>query len=55
MKVHAPGHRPLTTQLYFPGDPFNDIDPFIRESLIMDVEGNANGKRARFDFVLVPG
>ena len=35
IKLHVP-HRPtLTTQLYFPGDPYNDGDPFVGRSLIM--------------------
>ncbi|HZO16994.1 MAG TPA: hypothetical protein VFB62_27145 [Polyangiaceae bacterium] len=53
-KLAAAGHRPLTTQLYFPGDPFNDRDPFIRRSLIMDVQSGAQGTAAHYDFVLVP-
>ena len=48
VKVRAPGHRTLTTQLYFAGDPYNDIDPFIVPSLIMQ---HSRG-RARFDFTL---
>ncbi|MBK9072578.1 MAG: dioxygenase [Myxococcales bacterium] len=54
VKVAAPGHKLLTTQLYFAGDPFNDVDAFIRPSLIMtttDVEG---AKHATFHFVLQP-
>lgn len=53
-KVHAAGHRGLTTQLYFPGDPFNDSDPFIRRSLIIDLASARDGKQAHFDFVLAP-
>ena len=37
-KAHADGHESLTTQLYFEGDPFNDVDGFIRDSLIRPVE-----------------
>src|SRR5690606_34392367 len=33
--VSAPGFASLTTQLYFEGDPYNEIDPFIIDSLIM--------------------
>ena len=61
VRVSAPGHRRLTTQLYFAGDPYNDQDPFIEKSLIMqltDAPGGASGsdddKAARFDFVLRP-
>ncbi len=53
-KVSAAGHAPLTTQLYFPGDPFNEGDPFLRESLLVDLEGDASQRRARFGFVLAP-
>jgi protocatechuate 3,4-dioxygenase beta subunit len=50
VKLSASGHAPLTTQLYFPDDPYNKVDPFIHRSLIMDVSGNA----AHYDFVLRP-
>jgi protocatechuate 3,4-dioxygenase beta subunit len=50
VKLRAAGHRALTTQLYFDGDPYNDGDPFIVDSLIMKL---ADGS-ARFDFVLEP-
>ena len=50
VKVTAKGHTPLTTQLYFPNDPFNAIDPFIKKSLVMDVSKDT----AHFDFVLAP-
>lgn len=53
VKLSAAGHAPLTTQLYFPGDPFNDVDPFIKQSLVMEVEGK-DAKRGQFDFVLSP-
>jgi protocatechuate 3,4-dioxygenase beta subunit len=48
VKLHAGGYKPLTTQLYFAGDPYNDGDPFIVPSLVMQ---HAHG-RATFDFVL---
>jgi protocatechuate 3,4-dioxygenase beta subunit len=54
VKVRAAGHRALTTQLYFPGDPYNEADAFIRRSLIMDLASAGDGKQARFDFVLPP-
>jgi catechol 1,2-dioxygenase len=47
---------PLTTQLYFEGDPFNAIDPFITDSLIMPLvaerEAGAAVYRTRFDVAL---
>jgi protocatechuate 3,4-dioxygenase beta subunit len=51
-KVSAAGHRLLTTQLYFEGDPYNGIDPFIKKPLIMKLEDVSGEKRATFDFVL---
>ncbi|MBI2394785.1 MAG: hypothetical protein HYV09_34770 [Deltaproteobacteria bacterium] len=55
VKVSAPGHRELTTQLYFEGDKYNAIDPFIKKPLIMTLQAAADGEqRAWFDFVLAP-
>lgn len=34
----ADGHLPLTTQLYFDGEPDNKIDPFIKKSLIIKLD-----------------
>jgi protocatechuate 3,4-dioxygenase beta subunit len=51
-KVSAPGFPLLTTQLYFVGDPYNAIDPFIVSSLIMPTTDVGTGKAARFDFAL---
>lgn len=53
VKVSADGHAPLTTQLYFEGDPFNDVDPFIVDTLIMTLDDSPE-PIARFDFVLAP-
>lgn len=53
VKVAAENFAPLTTQLYFEGDPYNDTDPFIDSSLIMKLEDVApNEKRAQFDFTV---
>ena len=52
VKLRAAGHRTLTTQLYFAGDPYNDGDPFIVESLIMQSKQIGGTRRAAFDFVL---
>lgn len=54
VKVTAPGHVPLTTQLYFPGDPFNAEDPFIRPSLVMDISTEHGTQRGRYEIVLSP-
>jgi protocatechuate 3,4-dioxygenase beta subunit len=34
--VSAAGYKPLVTQLYFKGDPYNKSDDFIKPSLIID-------------------
>ena len=34
VKLSARGFAPLTTQLYFEGDPYNERDSFIRRSLV---------------------
>lgn len=52
VKLRAKDYRTLTTQLYFPDDPFNGIDPFIHPSLVMDVKKAGGVLKARFDFVL---
>ena len=52
VRVSAPGHRLLTTQLYFDGDPYNDADAFIEESLIMTLDDAGDGKATQFDFVI---
>ncbi|MBA3458764.1 MAG: dioxygenase [Deltaproteobacteria bacterium] len=52
IKVKAKGFAVLTTQLYFAGDPYNDGDPFIDASLVMQHTAERDIRRARFDFVL---
>jgi hypothetical protein len=52
VKIHAAGRAPLTTQLYFAGDPYNEGDPFIDRSLIMGLGDSAGVKTAAYDFVL---
>lgn len=53
VKLSAPGHQLLTTQLYFAGDPYNEGDPYIRDSLIMAPSDSGDGSlAASFDFVL---
>jgi len=42
----------LTTQLYFPGEPRNTRDRLFDERLLMRVEETADGKFARYDFVV---
>jgi protocatechuate 3,4-dioxygenase beta subunit len=52
VKLRAAGHRELTTQLYFEGDPYNEGDDFIVPSLIMPHRKDGDIRRAAFDFVL---
>ena len=54
VKVHANGRPPLTTQLYFPGDPHNERDPWFRDSLVLRMAPPGCGQitHAGFDFVL---
>ena len=52
VKLAADGHRPLTTQLYFEGDPYIEGDPFVVSSLIMPIAKHDGGVRCAFDFVL---
>jgi hypothetical protein len=53
VKVAAPGLPLLTTQLYFAGDPYNEIDGLFRPSLVMQLSDGPEGlKLASFDFVV---
>ncbi len=52
VKLRNEGVSDFTTQLYFPGDPYNKADPFIHPSLVMDVRRENSLLVARFDFVL---
>ena len=52
VKLAAAGHRALTTQLYFEGDPYIDGDPFVVSSLIMPMRKQGDVVRCDFDFVL---
>ncbi|HSB61539.1 MAG TPA: intradiol ring-cleavage dioxygenase [Vicinamibacteria bacterium] len=52
VKVQPAGGRVLTTQLFFPGDPHNATDFLFRPDLLMEVQGSAEGRTARFDFVV---
>jgi protocatechuate 3,4-dioxygenase beta subunit len=55
LKIRAAGHAELTTQLYFPGDPFNDSDAFFDERLLVADETLGGERFVRFDFVLKVG
>lgn len=51
-KVQAPGRTLLTTQLFFPGEARNRIDPLFRPELLLSMDDSPALMRARFDFVL---
>ena len=50
--VAAPEGGPLTTQLYFPGEPDNERDGIFAPELLMQVEDGPDGLDAVFGFVL---
>jgi catechol 1,2-dioxygenase len=54
--VTAPGYRPITTQLYFPGDPHNgsDIADGVKPELMLAPTPARGGIDAEYDFVLDP-
>jgi catechol 1,2-dioxygenase len=58
LKVSAPGHDLITTQLYFPGDPHNDDDiaSAVKPELLLDLRpaGEGKGNEVTYDFVLDP-
>jgi protocatechuate 3,4-dioxygenase beta subunit len=55
VRVQAPGHPMLTTQLFFPDDPRNRADWLYKPSLLLQVKDTASGKEAAFDFVVDRG
>jgi catechol 1,2-dioxygenase len=50
-------HIPLTTQLYFKGDPYIAGDPFAshKSTLAVDLKPDGQVRRGVFDIVLVRG
>jgi protocatechuate 3,4-dioxygenase beta subunit len=52
VKVAAPGGRPLTTQLYFPGEPGNARDGIYRRELEMTLARGGKLREGGFDFIL---
>jgi protocatechuate 3,4-dioxygenase beta subunit len=53
VKAQAPGGRPLTTQLYFPGEAANARDGIYRkECEVVMTNGDGGSKQASFTFVL---
>jgi catechol 1,2-dioxygenase len=58
LKVSAPGHELITTQLYFPGDPHNDDDiaGAVKPELLLDPSRREDGEGeiVVYDFILDP-
>ncbi|MDR6417617.1 catechol 1,2-dioxygenase [Pseudarthrobacter sulfonivorans] len=58
LKVSAPGHQLITTQLYFPGDPHNadDIASAVKPELMLDLADrkDGQGRVTTYDFRLDP-
>ena len=56
--MRAKGYKSLNTQLYFRDDPHQADDPFIRQSLINDLETQARDgttyETGAFDIILAP-
>jgi protocatechuate 3,4-dioxygenase beta subunit len=50
--VSSPGSLSLTTQLYFAGDPYLKTDPYVRPSLIIELEGDETQWSGTFNIVL---
>ena len=58
LKVSAPGHQPITTQLYFTGDAHieDDIASAVKPELVLEPAPSAAGRgnEVTYDFVLDP-
>ena len=52
VRVQAPNHPVLTTQLYFPGEPENKRDSIFNPKLVIAFAGSSGAKAASYDFVL---
>ncbi|MEM9008731.1 MAG: hypothetical protein AAGE59_35125 [Cyanobacteria bacterium P01_F01_bin.86] len=52
VRVQAPAHPGLTTQLYFPDEPSNQDDGLFQPQLLMVMQDGNGVKQARFNFVL---
>jgi protocatechuate 3,4-dioxygenase beta subunit len=52
IKVQAAERPVLTTQLFFPGEPRNQVDALFRPQLLMAVSDTPALMSARFDFVI---
>ncbi|WP_326566400.1 catechol 1,2-dioxygenase [Amycolatopsis rhabdoformis] len=56
IKVSAPGHQLITTQLYFDGGEHvgDDIATAVKDALILAPTATGDGEEVRYDFVLDP-
>lgn len=56
LKVTAPGHRRLVTQVFFPGDPYleNDTIGAVKPELVRPVERENGHLTCTFDIALAP-
>ena len=52
VKAQPPGGSVLITQLYFPGEPANEMDGLFDPALLIAAEEGGDRVRGRFDFVL---
>jgi protocatechuate 3,4-dioxygenase beta subunit len=52
LKVQAKGGSILTTQLYFPGDPRNQVDDYYTPEMLIHIDGDPPSSFGRFDFIL---
>src|SRR5216684_2317851 len=52
LKVQAPERAVLTTQLFFPGEPRNQVDSLFRPQLLMRIRDTPKLMSAQFDFVV---
>lgn len=52
LRVTADRHAPLTTQLFFEGDPYLPGDPHVRPGLVRPCVRESGGLACRFDIVL---
>ena len=52
LKVQAPGRAVLTTQLFFPGEPRNQVDSLFHPQLLMRIGDTPTLMSAQFDFVV---
>jgi protocatechuate 3,4-dioxygenase beta subunit len=55
VRVQAPNHPVLTTQLYLPGEAENKRDSIFNPKLVIFLRDVSDGKLAGFDFVLNVG